>query len=146
MSFESIKHLLPPIMHEIMDIIGLEATKALVDAIGGTSFRFSAGVKDCPRYRILCEAIGEEMTTKLLERFRNSDEYIPRCATAMRALYYAQFKHDFEYLTQYDKKSARMALLQLCPRYKISERTGWKIIHEQINAMAYQPGLFESPC
>ncbi|KDN12583.1 hypothetical protein [Snodgrassella communis] len=146
MSFESIKHLLPPIMHEIMDIIGLEATKALVDAIGGTSFRFSAGVKDCPRYRILCEAIGVEKTTKLLERFRNSDEYIPRCAQALRVLTYDKFKSDFEHLTQLEKKSARMALLQLCPLYKITERTGWKIVQGQINAMAYQPGLFESPC
>jgi len=142
MSFESIKHLLPPIVTEIMDIIGYEATQALIDAIGGTSFRFSAGVKDCPRYRILCKAIGQEKTAKLLERFKNSDEYIPRCQKALRTQHYNRFRHEFEHKTKLEHLSARMALLELCPVYKISERTGWKIINNQIASMNSQPDLF----
>lgn len=142
MPIGSVKHLLPPIVLEIIDIIGLEATTKLVEAIGGTNFRFTAGVNDCPRYQIICEAIGKEKTSLLLERFRNSDEYIPRCEKALRVVKYDKFKHDFDYLTQFEKKSARMALLHLCPLYKITERTGWKIIQGQIAAMASQPCLF----
>ncbi len=142
MAIENMTHLLPPIIIEIMEIIGLADTLKIIKTIGGTSFKFSVGVKDCPRYRILCEAIGEEQTIKLLERFRGSDEYIPRCETALRAVRYEQFKHEVLKLTQLERKSLRMALLELCPKYDITERTGWKIIGNQINILAHQSNLF----
>lgn len=139
-SIKDLQHLLPPIILEIIEIIGINDTLKLIKVIGGTSFKFSVGAKDCPRYRILCEAIGTTQTSKLLERFRGSDEYIPRCEAALRAARYEQFKHEFLHLTQFEKKSARMALLELCPKYQITERTGWKIIGNQMDILS-QPCL-----
>ena len=67
------------------------------------------------------------------EVFRGEWVYIPRCETALRVLRNYRFKADFDYLTQHLNISGRMAMLELCPKYQLSDRSGWEIVAQVRN-------------
>ena len=130
---------LPEIVQDIVDVIGYASTEALLRAIGGTTFAFGRGVKDTPRLQILIKAIGAAKTYQLLAVFGGSEEYIPRCDKALKMLRNIRFKEDYLQL-KLAGKSATMAIMELCPKYGITDRTGWDII--RIESLSKQQDLF----
>ena len=135
------RHLLPETMVQIVDVIGVKASLDLVKAIGGARFKFGKGKNDTPRLNMLFSAIGEEQTYALLRVFGGEELYVPRCEEALRELRNEQFRHDFFYLTERQGMSRLMAMSALCPRYKISDRTGYTIVGSR-QAACDQPPLF----
>ncbi|MDF7676059.1 Mor transcription activator family protein [Neisseriaceae bacterium ESL0693] len=134
LTLENFKQQLPDIVCEFADVIGWQETEALIKTLGGINFDFCLGIRDSKRLQILYGIIGEEKTHLLLRRFGGSNEYIPRCQRALRSLRNARFQYEFTRLTELEHKSGRMAMIELCPQYGITDRTGWNIVrkHNQL--------------
>ncbi|MRN38953.1 mor transcription activator family protein [Neisseria sp. N95_16] len=136
-----VRHLLPETMVQIVDTIGVKAALDLVKAIGGARFKFGKGKNDTPRLNMLFTAIGEEKTYELLRVFGGEELYVPRCEEALRELRNEQFRSEFFDLTERQGVSRLMAMSALCPRYQISDRTGYNIVGSRTQA-ADQQHLF----
>lgn len=130
LTLEYTKQQLPPMVCEFAEVIGWQATEDLIKALGGINFDFCTGARDSQRLQILYNIIGQQKAHQLIQRFGGSSEYIPRCDKALRTLRNARFKYDFMRLTELEKKSGRMAMIELCPRYGISDRTAWDIVRK----------------
>lgn len=136
-----VRHLLPETMVQIVDTIGVKAALDLVKAIGGARFKFGKGKNDTPRLNMLFTAIGEEKTYELLRVFGGEELYVPRCEEALRELRNEQFRSEFFDLTERQGVSRLMAMSALCPRYQISDRTGYNIVGSRTQ-VADQQHLF----
>nr|DAN53396.1 MAG TPA: Mor transcription activator family [Caudoviricetes sp.] len=124
-SLEDVAELLPETVQQMVDLVGFAAVEKIITNFGGATFRFTDGVHYFPKLKAL---IGLESAVKLREVFRGEWLYIPRCQTALRVLRNYRFKADYDYLTQHLNKSGRMAMLELCPKYQLSDRSGWEIL------------------
>lgn len=125
-NLEDVADYLPDIVKEIIEVIGFSATEKLVRELGGSQFRFSQGMNYYPK---LVEVIGKELAQTLCKYFQREDIYIPRCNTALRMLRNQRLKADFDRLCEQEKLSGRMAMLQLCPKYQLSDRQVWDIVY-----------------
>lgn len=135
--FKQVEAYLPEVVKEMVAIIGFPATERVIKQFGGVSFSFSLGQHYFPR---LVEVIGVELAHQLRTHFKSEWLYIPRCETALRVLRNRRFQVEFHALKQQKQISANLAMLELCPKYGISERHGWAILAQApINA---QPSLF----
>lgn len=125
MDFEGVENYLPESIKGMVAVIGLLDTEKLVKAFGGVSFQFSGSAKCFER---LVDVLGEESAVKLQSYIGVGEVYIPRCETALRILRNQQIYAEFCYLTENKKMSGRMAVLALCPKYRVSDRTAWEAI------------------
>ncbi|OOF50285.1 mor transcription activator family protein [Rodentibacter genomosp. 1] len=125
MKLEDVAELLPESVQQMVDLVGFPTVEKIITHFGGATFRFTDGVHYFPKLK---ELIGLENAMKLREVFRGEWLYIPRCQTALRVLRNYHFKADYDHLTQTKKTSGRMAMLELCPKYQISDRKGWEIL------------------
>ncbi|STZ76319.1 Mor transcription activator family protein [Bergeriella denitrificans] len=137
-----VEHLLPETVLDIVAVIGIQATMDLVRAIGGARFKFGKGRRDTPRLNILFSAIGEAKTYELLKIYGGEELYVPRCEEALRALRNEKFMQDFLDLTERQGVSKLLAMSTLCPRYQISDRTGYTIIRSKCEPVSHQIALF----
>lgn len=142
LSLASAKACLPAVICDMADIIGFTAVEKLVDGLGGSTFLFGKGRRDTERLDLLCRVIGESNAYKLLFHYGGENIYIPRCLDALRCLRDVRFKNDYLILTQVEGKSGRMAMTELCPKYQISDRTGWKILGRKDGPVIQQQNLF----
>lgn len=142
MEFKRVRHLLPETVQGIVDVIGLQATMALVKAIGGARFKFGKGKEDTERLHILFASIGEAKTYELLRVYGGEELYVPRCENALREMRNERFRNDFLNLTEVEGKSGLMAMTELCPKYGISERTGYTIVRSGCEPVSHQNTLF----
>lgn len=78
---------LPDAAHELIEVIGLQATIDLVRAHGGDEIPVPAVVDgDSRAWAILEESVGHEAARKLVEsRFKGTRVYVPMCSAALRA-------------------------------------------------------------
>ncbi|HDR1236391.1 TPA: mor transcription activator family protein [Pasteurella multocida] len=112
------KHL-PDVVHEMINIAGFHNTEKIIKRFGGARFRFTDGAHYFPR---LSGLIGEQEAIKLRQHFSSEEVYIPRCDVALRILRNQNLKADFDYLTLKEEKSDKIALLDICYKYQLSER------------------------
>ena len=129
-NLEDVAELLPETVQQMVDLVGFPTVEKIITNFGGATFRFTDGVHYFPKLKAL---IGLESAVKLREVVRGEWVYIPRCETALRVLRNYRFKADFDYLTQHLNKSGRMAMLELCPKYQLSDRSGWEIVAQVRN-------------
>lgn len=130
---------LPDTVHEMIRVVGMANTQKIIRRLGGISFNFFTNGR---YYKpLLCELIGEDAGNKLIAYFKGETLYIPRCGEALRVLRNRQFKYEYDFLTQEKNLSGNRAMLELCPKYQISDRQGWHILSQQYKS-AVQPGLF----
>lgn len=129
-NLEDVAELLPETVQQMVDLVGFPTVEKIITNFGGATFRFTDGVHYFPKLKAL---IGLESAVKLREVFRGEWVYIPRCETALRVLRNYRFKADFDCLTQHLNKSGRMAMLELCPKYQLSDRCGWEIVAQVRN-------------
>lgn len=129
-NLENVAELLPETVQQMVDLVGFPTVEKIITNFGGATFRFTDGVHYFPKLKAL---IGLESAVKLREVFRGEWVYIPRCETALRVLRNYRFKADFDCLTQHLNKSGRMAMLELCPKYQLSDRSGWEIVAQVRN-------------
>lgn len=142
MDFSRVKHLLPDSMLDIVHAIGIKSAMDLVQAVGGARFKIGKGRRKTERLEILFSAIGEAKTYELLRMFGGEDLYIPRCEEALRELRNEQFRREFLDLIERQGVGKLMAMSKLCPKYKISERTGYTIVRSKWEPVTRQVSLF----
>ncbi|BFU64730.1 Mor transcription activator family protein [Rodentibacter abscessus] len=130
MKLEDVAELLPESVQQMVDLVGFPTVEKIITHFGGATFQFTDGIYYFPKLKAL---IGMESAVKLREVFRGDKLYIPRCETALRVLRNYRFKADYDELTQAQKKSGRIAMLELCPKYQISDRRGWEIVAQVRN-------------
>uniref|UniRef100_UPI00403D75DB Mor transcription activator family protein n=1 Tax=Pasteurella multocida TaxID=747 RepID=UPI00403D75DB len=137
---ENVAEYLPDVVHEMVNIAGFSDVEKIIKRFGGSRFRFSDGIHYFPKLK---ELIGKESAIKLRTHFQSEEIYIPRCDVALRVLRNQRLKADFDYLTQREGKSGRMSMLEICYKYKISDRQAWDIVYSlQREPKAQQTTLF----
>lgn len=78
-------HALPETAHDLIEIIGLQATVDLVGRWGGTELRVPAQRDASRTWTELVEDIGELAAGKLVDsRFSGTPVYVPTCTAALR--------------------------------------------------------------
>ncbi|WP_018652745.1 Mor transcription activator family protein [Actinobacillus capsulatus] len=138
--FESVEVYLPEVAKEFVTIVGLPATEALVKRFGGLGFYINFGTSF---YKMIVETIGKELADKLTQYLQNCFVYVPKCDAALRVLRNKQFYKEFLQLTEEQGMSGRKAMLQLCPKFKLSDRHGWEIVYSfRRTSQAQQQALF----
>jgi len=105
----------------LADLLGLEATLALVQAYGGRSIWPAKGGA---AYAALAETIGEPAAAKFVRHFREP-VFVPRCDEAIRAAQREAIRAEFDALTR-GGLSARQAVARLAVRY--TDRHVWRIL------------------
>lgn len=75
--------ILPYVVQDIANLIGLSATLSLVDHYKGRSMWIPTEFK--PDH-VLCKIIGHENTVKLIDQYHGETLEIPKCDEAMRAV------------------------------------------------------------
>lgn len=123
--FESVEVYLPDVVKEIVTLIGLPDTEKLVRALGGVGFYLGGG----GLYYNKIKAIIGESATKSLAQYFKGYLYLPKCEVALRVLRNKQLNADFLAMTADNKMSGRAAMLELCQKYRLSDRQGWDIVY-----------------
>ncbi|MFZ7224327.1 Mor transcription activator family protein [Avibacterium avium] len=139
--FEDVADCLPPVVLEMVDLVGFEVTEKIIRHFGGVCFLFSDGAIYFPRLKAL---IGLENATILRQYFKGEEVYIPRCDVALRTLRNTRLVNEFLMKTQVEGKSGRAAMLDLCPKYALSDRQAWEIVRDaqRHSPLATQSSLF----
>lgn len=135
--FEQVEAYLPEVVKEMISIIGFPATEQVIKAFGGIDFCFSLGKQYFPK---LVAVIGHEQAVALRAYFNREWLYIPRCDAALRVLRNQRFRVEFGEIKAQKQISSNLVMLELCPKYGISERQGWFIL-SSCSAQT-QPSLF----
>ncbi|MBS9777171.1 MAG: mor transcription activator family protein [Gammaproteobacteria bacterium] len=125
--------LLPAFVQDVVALIGFDKTTKLVIALGGSSFHFGKMIKDTPYSRLLIDAIGEQAAEKICAVYGGRREYIPRCHLALLMIRNEAFVDEFNKLIA-EGNSKNHTMTILCPKYKISDRTGWQLIKAVVPA------------
>lgn len=140
LDLEQVKEVLPSVVLEMIDLIGYANTLKMIEHFGGSEFWFSDGAHYFPRLKAV---LGKECATQLRQYFNIEKVYIPRCDAALRLARNYQFKAEFDWLTKSKGISGRLAMLELCPKYKITNRRAWEILRElRVGKLPSQAALF----
>lgn len=134
------EHLLPEAVLDMIDVIGFEAAEKLVKSLGGVTFFIGKGVQNTPRLKMLEAVIGVDATLALIEVFGGDSVYIPRCDAALRHLRNQRLISDVNEAVA-NGTSISMALLELCPKYGISDRLAWDILNAKKDTQIRQQTL-----
>lgn len=119
---------LPPIVHELIDVIGMRETESLIEVCGGLSVKIPMeGYHNNPRLTAIEGCIGYEAMEKLMFYFGGEIIYIPRNTMALKSLRNERFLSDFMTLIN-EGLSMRMAYIKLCPVYGHSDRWAQRLI------------------
>lgn len=140
-NLQDVAELLPPVVLEMVDLVGFDVTEKIIRHFGGVCFLFSDGSIYFPRLKAL---IGSENATTLRRYFKSEEVYIPRCDVALRTLRNTRLVNEFLIKTQVEGKSGRAAMFDLCPKYALSDRQAWEIVRDaqRRSPLATQSSLF----
>lgn len=120
----SVDHL-PITARRIADVIGLDATLALVVAMGGRS-----PVPGWSNHQAeIADAIGDELATRLGDIFKRDPLPIPTCDKALRAAVRQGIRDEFDRLTK-TGMTARAAVDRLAgrPPLRYTDRHIWRLL------------------
>lgn len=124
------EHLLPKLMLDIREEIGLAATLTFAKQFGGKTMKLSrhTGTK---AHTLLSSGIGESAAHKIAVHNHGVAITIPLCTSFLRAVRNDAIRSDFDHLTQFEKLSARMAVERLAEKYApIHGRSIWRLLKE----------------
>jgi Mor family transcriptional regulator len=129
MKLEKVSHLLPPVVQELVELVGYHETEQLIAALGGTSFLVSKLVRTAGSRNagVLAQTVSTDAARKIAGRFGGEELYIPRCDAALREWRNQRFIAEYNQMLAAGD-SGRYALMTLCPRYQISDRQAKKIL------------------
>lgn len=110
--------LLEPLLRQLVDLIGLGPTMALVDAYGGTRLCIA---EKADENQALVALVGPENAALLGRHFGRERPLIPKAGAALRALRDRRIVADLE----------RMSVRQVALKYQLHERRIWQIQAER---------------
>lgn len=126
---EQVSGLLPDIVLELVGLIGWHSTARLIERLGGCSFIVSKenNRSDSKRANVLKKILSENDVKIIQKQYGGETIYIPRCFSALRQLRNESFLADYDKLIS-TGESQRFILMDLCPKYGISDRWAQRII------------------
>ncbi len=126
-SLEQVAHLLPGMIRDLGERIGLHEAFAISKIMGGTSLLVPSGMK-CATARRLIEQLGDECLAKKISTiYRGEVIYIPRSALVERALRDIEI-HRFAETEMSCGKSLSAIVRELASMYRLSDRRVWEIL------------------
>jgi Mor family transcriptional regulator len=128
----------PDTAEDLIDVIGLTATAALIDCYGGKKYRVpvpSECLRDShlERVRELEAMLGADAAQRLMANSGGDELYIPSCWQARQARKNELKKQDFDRLTRQDGISGRRAFCELSTKYGCSERSLETLVSNPMN-------------
>ncbi|WP_447880407.1 Mor transcription activator family protein, partial [Serratia fonticola] len=135
MDLEQMSDLLPPIVLDLIKLIGYQDTAKLISKIGGITFPVSQGMRNKDNFRrdYIVQAVGKDSAEKIERQLGGDVIYIPRCASALREWRNLELVREYRALLA-TGVSGRRALLKLCPQYGISDRRAQIILARYCDA------------
>ncbi len=126
--------LLPETARSIAGLIGIDATRQLINAFGGITLPITQGKTKAGKIRFsaLSEVIGEGNARKLANHYQSERIYIPRCDAWIRHNRNINIVSDFDRLTIKDGYSSPDAVIELSMKYRLSDRQIEEIIKNTI--------------
>lgn len=112
---------LPPRARELVDVIGLAATLALIERWGGTRVYIPAKITDG---HPLARHLGRRAATALARHMAGESPEIPRAAQAVRAALYRQIYREYTCPAPAQRKTAA----QLAREHGCTERWIYEIV------------------
>ena len=133
-AFKEYEYLLPPQARELVQLIGLRRTLALVHSLGGTSFpvphrRREDNRQGELRYLLLSQAVGEEAAQLLTAQYGAMKLYIPNCKEALRRIRNILMIKEFDTRLQQGEKATDI-IFDLAVRNRLTERVIWGIVNK----------------
>lgn len=114
---------LPPVMRDLVSLIGTEAVVLLLEAhILGCNWRISK-TRDSDFYREWSDIIGDGLTDKVVQAWGGEDRYFPNCKPVLYAERNATMIARYDAMLQAGT-STRRAVRQLCRDYRLSD---WQV-------------------
>ncbi|MGU9776172.1 Mor transcription activator family protein [Salmonella enterica subsp. enterica serovar 3,10:z10:-] len=126
---EAVAELLPPVVVELVDLIGYRHVATLIERLGGISFPVSQNVRTVGNRRadVLADTLPADVVALVVQRFGGDVLYIPRCDAALRELRNRRFLAEYRSALA-GGESGRFALMNLCPRFGFSDRYAQQVI------------------
>ncbi|QBH95978.1 mor transcription activator family protein [Limnobaculum zhutongyuii] len=142
---ERLESLLPESAKSLVLILGYAATARLISRFGGVTLSAKTGLakeRSGGVHTMLRDVLNDDELKKLIDYLGGDQFYIPRCDVAFRKLRDARFVAAIA--ENLDKGlSTRQAMARLCPEFNISDRQGWKLIHQHnADSSNHQQNLF----
>ncbi len=132
--------LLPQLIVEIAELIGIEKTLQLVQAFGGTNLLMPKGVEKSSSKQALIHAVGEETAQALMEIYGGDRLYIARCEVALRDWRDNQLMNEIGQLVMNDMSQTK-AIRHVAVKYGISERWVYELLKTDMEKRQYQQDL-----
>lgn len=129
--FYRVADLLPTAIIEMVDVIGMDATMRLVEALGGADFDIPNGRKESYRLSVLKSILPETALEALIAVYGGARIYIPRCEAALRELRNQRFCAHVRTLMEEEHLSQKAAVQKLIADYGITERWAYEILKER---------------
>ena len=105
-------NILPGILRDLVDLIGLPATMTIVQHKGGTGLWIPAQIETLAPDHKLVKAVGMEAAMKLSENYGGEELEIPKAEKAVMALRNKEIREKNQYMSQ----------SQLALEYNLTER------------------------
>lgn len=140
--------MLPPIIEQLVSLIGIDAVQALVEArLLGYRQRVGRS-RDCEWWREWADVVGDGAADTVMHAWAGEDIYFPACYDAVRAERNRQIVARYDALIA-EGTSARRAVRQLCRAFRLSDRQIESIVNRPVTAatdedraVCQQLGLF----
>ena len=137
--------MLPPIIEQLVGIVGIECVQQLVEArLLGYRQRIGRS-RECEWWREWSDVIGDGPTDAVMRVWAGQQIYFPACADAVRAERNREVVRCFDQMTRRDGLSASRAVRRLCRQFRLSDRTIDSIINapqQDASELEKQLGLF----
>nr|WP_318382487.1 Mor transcription activator family protein [uncultured Enterobacter sp.] len=126
---ETVAGLLPPVVIELIELIGYRHVAILIKKFGGISFPVTQKTRTNGNRLadLLTQELPDDSVKLIIERFGGDVLYIPRCDAALRELRNRRFLNEYRN-TIASGESGRFALMHLCPRFGFSDRYAQRVI------------------
>lgn len=137
--------MLPPIIEQLVGIVGIECVQQLVEArLLGYRQRIGRS-RECEWWREWADVIGDGPTDAVMRVWAGQQIYFPACADAVRAERNRAVVRCFDEMTRREGLSASRAVRRLCRQFRLSDRTIDSIINaplQDASELEKQLGLF----
>lgn len=140
---KSFDALLPPIVHELINLIGYRHVVTVIDRLGGVSVPVCKNLQRSNNAAavMLVEILPPEVLAIISKRFCGDMLYIPRCDAALRAVRNQHFFNEYDALLSRGI-SERSVLTMVCPRYAFTTRYAQHLLAERRKPEGEQIALF----
>lgn len=128
---------LTPLARELVALIGLPATLALVEHYGGRTLQVAKGRRRRGRAQLdaLAGVIGAQAVRILSHRYGGDFLPVPKCAAALRAARDAALQARFDAMTG-GGDSARAAVAALVGEFGLVESSIWRALKRSVGGEA----------